>query len=46
VPQGGGLQGEDDLHAGALLDLTDKREVAAEQGFFNDVAGRRVEGRG
>ena len=46
VPQGGGFQGEDDLYAGALLDLTDKREVAAEQGFFNDVAGGFVEGRG
>ena len=44
VPQGGGFQGKDDLHAGALFDLTDEREVAAEQGFLDDVAGGFVEG--
>lgn len=37
LPEGEGLEGEDDFGAGAVGDVLDEGEVAAETGFFEEV---------
>ena len=39
APQGEGLEGQDDFHAGAVGHAADEAQVPAEQVFLHDVAG-------